>query len=476
MFGSIRELMAYLKKEKIQTVDFKFTSLMGRAHHITLPAARVDETLWTEGIGFDGSNMPGFKSVESGDMVLVPDYTTAFIDPFFNEKTLSMLCNVAEAGTMAPFVRNPRGILQRAEQNLVDSGFADTCKFGPEYEFHLLDEAYFENSCGITSSRLLCREGRFSGNEDLRAPISIAPKGGYHAAPPADAFFNVRNEIVVELERAGVDVRYHHHEVGSVGQQEIEVNLATPVRSGDIAFMVKYFVKMVAHRHNLVATFMPKPFYAEAGNGMHFHQHLFKGGTPVFFEKGRYADLSPVALSYVAGLLTHASAILAITNPSTNSYRRLIPGFEAPVNAFFSLGNRSAAIRIPKYAVEPDVKRIEFRTPDATSNPYLAMAAQLQAGIDGMTRRLDPTAEGFGPYDTNVFEMSPEERSAKIKPLPASLTEALAALDRDHEFLTAGGVFTKLLLSDWIRIKRETESDAMRQRPHPYEVELHLDC
>jgi glutamine synthetase len=476
MFSTIRELLAYLKNNDIETVDLKFTALMGRMHHITIPAAKLDGSLWEEGVGFDGSNMPGFKGVEAGDMVLVPDVTAAFMDPFFESKTLSLFCHVAEAGTLEPFPRDPRGILRRTEELMVSEGVADKCLFGPEFEFYLLDQARFGNDTCVSYSEMSCREGRFQGCGDDRCATSIAPKGGYHASPPQDAFFNIRNEMAMRLQEAGVDVRYHHHEVGSMGQQEIEVHLTTPVRAGDVCTMVKYFVKMVAHKHGLVATFIPKPFHGEAGSGMHFHQHLFKDGKPLFFDADGYAGLSKLALSYTAGLLAHAPALLAITNPSTNSYRRLVPGYEAPVNAFFSLANRSAAIRVPKYAVAPDQKRIEFRTPDATGNHYLAMAGQLLAGLDGIRRNLDPTAEGLGPFDQNVFEMSPQDRKALIKPLPASLNEALTALETGAEFLTRDGIFSTHLIADWIRIKRAIECDALRQRPHPYEIELHLDC
>lgn len=476
MFSTVRELLAYLRKESIAAVDLKFTSLMGRMHHVTLPAAKLDESPWEEGIGFDGSNMPGFKSVEAGDMVLVPDVTTAFLDPFYDVPTISMICNVAEAATLAPFPRDPRGILRRAERVMADSGVADDCRFGPEFEFYLLDQAECGNGTCGGYSRLSSREGRFPGCEDDRSPTPIAPKGGYHAAPPQDAFFNVRNEMALRLQEAGVDVRYHHHEVGSVGQQEIEVHLAGPVRSGDVCMMVKYFVKMVAHRHGLVATFMPKPFPGEAGSGMHFHQHLFRGGKALFWDADGYAGLSRLALSYTGGLLRHAPALLALTNPSTNAYRRLIPGYEAPVNAFFSLANRSAAIRIPKYANTPDTKRIEFRTPDATCNPYLAMAGQLLAGLDGIRTEMDPTAEGFGPHDTNVFEMSEAERRERIRPLPGSLDEALDALAADPAFLVRDGVFSDLLIADWVRLKRASECEPIRRQPHPLEFEWHLDC
>jgi len=476
MFSTVRELLAFIRKEDVRTVDFKFTSLMGKAHHVTLPARRMDESIWESGIGFDGSNMPGFKTVESGDMVIVPDIETAFIDPFFEEKTLSLLCDVREAGTMEPFPRDPRGILKHACEFMTSTGIADDCHFGPEYEFYLADDVIVKTSCAEVSSKIICREGALSAAEGHREPVMIAPHRGYHSCPPEDAFFNIRNEMVVLLEEAGVGVKYHHHEVGSTGQQEIEVDMTSPVRAGDVAFLVKYFVKMTARKHGMVATFMPKPFHGEAGSGMHFHQHLFKGGQPIFYDENGYAGLSRTALSYIAGLLYHAPALLAITNPSTNSFRRLVPGFEAPVNAFFSLGNRSAAIRIPKYATRPDRKRMEFRTPDATCNVYLTEAAMLLAGIDGILNNMDPTAMGFGPFDMNVFALSSKERAELIKPLPSSLEEAMRALESDHEFLLQGGVFQKSLVSDWVALHVKSEIEELRGRPHPWEIETHLDC
>lgn len=476
MFSTVRELLAYLRKEEVRTVDLKFTALSGRLHHVSLPASRFDDSVFEDGVGFDGSNMPGFKGVECGDMVLVPDPTTAFLDPFFSDKTLSLICDVAEAGTLAPFPRDPRGILRRAVEAIGTSGLADEALFGPEFEFYLLDQALFENGVCVSQAVFGSREGRIPGCEEFRQPQSLPLKGGYHAAPPQDAFFNIRNEMALLLEEAGVDVRYHHHEVGSPGQQEIEVHLGTPLRMGDVALMVKYFVKMVARRHDLVATFMPKPFFGEAGSGMHFHQHLFLEGRPLFDDPAGYGGLSRTALAYVAGLLEHGPAVMAWTNPSTNSFRRLVPGFEAPINAFFSLGNRSAAIRIPKYTRRPQDRRIEFRTPDATCNPYLAMAAQILAGLDGMRRELDPSTLGFGPFDEDVFAMPEAERRRLIRSLPGSLEAVLEALEADHGFLTEPGVFTEPLITDWVRILRERECRAMRQRPHPYEVELHLDC
>jgi len=476
MFSTVRELLAFIRKEEVAAIDFKACDLLGRWHHITLPASRADETLFEDGVGFDASSFPGFKTVESGDMVLLPDVPTAFVDPFFQDSTVSVVCSVVEAASRAAFPRDPRGVAARAEAFMRASGIADRAPFGPEFEFYLLDRVTYRNDTCAGSYEIACREGRLDGGTEGRYEgVTLAPKGGYHAIPPEDRYCNVRCEAVRLLETAGVDVRYHHHEVGSLGQQEIEVNLQPLTKAGDVAMMVKYFVRMVAERHGLVATFMPKPFHGEAGTGMHFHQHLFKDGRPLFHDPAGYGRLSRLAFHYTAGLLSHAPALLGLTNPSTNSYRRLVPGYEAPVNAFFSLGNRSAAIRIPGYATQPAETRIEFRPPDPTCNPYLAMAAMLLAGLDGVKKGIDPTTAGFGPYDKNVFDMSEEERRERIKPLPTSLEDALAALDADFGFLVEGGVFDESLVRDWCRIHRE-RCEAVRRRPHPFEVEQLLGC
>ncbi len=475
MFSTSREMLAFLRKEDVKAIDLKCVDLVGKWHHLSLPARRVDEHLFEDGEAFDGSNMAGFKTVEAGDMVLLPDPETAFVDPFFTDKTLSVICDVVEPDTRAAFPRDPRGIAERAEAHLRSCGFADEARFGPEFEFYLFDDVRYRNGVCTGQYEIWCREGRLAWPEDgAHSGATLPYKGGYHAVPPEDRFCNVRAEIVRMLEEAGVQCRYHHHEVGSMGQQEIEVLLQGVTRSGDISMMVKYFVRNVADRHGLVATFMPKPFYTEAGTGMHFHQHLFRGGKPLFFDAKGYGCLSKLAHQYTAGLLAHAPALLGLTNPSTNSYRRLVPGYEAPVNAFFSLANRSAAIRIPSYANQPDTTRIEFRPPDPTCNPYLAMAAMLLAGIDGVQKKMDPTAMGFGPFDKNVADMT-EDEQRKIKPLPTTLESSLESLLDDCEFLFAGKVFDKSLLEDWKKIKLEACRN-IRQRPHPYEVETLLDC
>jgi glutamine synthetase len=327
----------------------------------------------------------------------------------------------------------------------------------------------------INNSNLKCGFEFIPSEGEYEDTFGLAADGGYHALQPEDTLADIRGRTVTLLEEAGIRTLYHHHEVGGHGQVEIEIDFRPLKEMGDTAMIVKYFARQAAHESGKIATFMPKPLYNEPGNGMHFHQFLTRGGKSLFYRRNAYAGLSKIAHHYVAGLLAHAPALLALTNPSTNSYKRLVPGFEAPVNCFFSLGNRSAAIRIPKYATKPDNKRIEFRPPDATCNIYIAMAAQLMAGIDGVRRKLDPGKLGFGPYDVNVFAMDPEER-AKIKPLPTSLSAALDELEKDHEFLLEGGVFTASMIRDWIRLKRNRDVAALRNRTHPIEVQLYLDC
>jgi glutamine synthetase len=479
MFRTIAEAVTFVRDKGIESIDLKFVNLFGGWHHISLPPAQLGPAMMAEGVGFDGSSTPGFKTVEAGDMVLIPDLTTAFIDPFPQMKTLSFVCDVYEADTKQPYYRDPRGIVRRASKYLEDSGIADdTSRWSPEFEFYVFDEvryvngqnlAYYEVASGEAPAERLDR-GRVAQG------TVISRQRGYHAIPPGDRGNDLRNEIVRLLEAAGIEVRYHHHEVGASGQQEIEVEGGPLLRMADVTLMVKYFVRNAAVAAGRHATFMPKPIYREAGSGMHFHQHLFKRGQPLFYDPERYGGLSKLAESYVAGILAHAPALVGLTNPSTNSFKRLVRGFEAPVNAFYSLANRSAAIRIPKYATTPDTKRIEFRPPDATCNPYLAMAAMLMAGLDGVKRGLDPRTLGFGPFDQNLFRTATEaELREKIRPLPRSLSGALDALQADHAFLLEGGVFTEDIIQGWIDAKRDTEVLEIQQRPHPYEIELYFN-
>lgn len=409
------------------------------------------------------------KTIELGDLSLVPELKTGFIDPFSEIPTISFICSIVEADSKKPFPRDPRFIAEKAVNFMRLTGIADLSLWGPEFEYYIFEKILVNMSHMKFGYEIIPCEGEDKGVFGLKTA------GGYHALPPEDAVAGIRDRTITLLEDAGIPIHYHHHEVGGHGQVEIEVTFAPLQRMGDIAMMVKYFARMTAHEAGKLATFMPKPLHDEAGNGMHFHQHLFKKGKPLFYSKNGYAGLSRTALHYIAGLLKHAPALLALTNPSTNSYKRLVPGFEAPVNSFFSLGNRSAAIRIPKYASSPEAKRIEFRPPDATCNVYLAMAAQLMAGLDGIRKKLDPGKLGYGPFDVNIFELSKKER-ARIKPIPGNLSGALEALRKDHGFLLEGGVFDETMIEDWIGLKMEKDVIPLRNRTHPLEVQYYLDC
>ncbi|MHC5036589.1 MAG: type I glutamate--ammonia ligase [Planctomycetota bacterium] len=465
---SIDDLRKWVKDAGIDALDLKYCDMNGRWHHLTLPARAVHGDLFEKGVGFDGSSVSGFSRLESGDLVILPDPASAFLDPFWEAPTLSILCDVREADTRKPYSRDPRSMAKRAEAVLAESGIADRSLWGPEFEFYVFDRVSVENEPGSVSAVLLVED------PDNRL-IPIPAKGGYHLLPPLDREKDLRAFISRELEACGIRVHYHHHEVGRYGQNEIEVERETLTRAADIVMMVKYFVRLGAQRFGRTATFMPKPIFGEAGSGMHFHQHLFRGETPVFHGESGYAGLSRTALQYIAGILDHGRALSALGSPSTNSYKRLVPGFEAPVNLFFSLANRSAAVRVPKYAEEPEAKRIEFRPPDATCNPYLAMASQLLAGLDGIRRELDPTACGFGPFDEDIFRWDAEQRKT-IRPLPRDLGDALDALLEDHAFLLQGGVFTEEFIDVFVRTKKETELIPLSRRTHPYEVELYYDA
>ena len=472
MFERFEQAEQYVKENAIRLIDLKFSDLWGRWHHLTVPTSQFTPELMQNGIGFDGSAV-GLKSVKAGDMVLIPDLGTAFRDPFWDETTLSFICTTLEADTHDIFTNDPRNIAIQAEAYLRQTGIADHSRWGPEYEFYVFDDVAFDNGVNHASYRLDSVEADWNSNIGGHGHY-IPLHGGYHAIPPKDQLYNLRSEISLHLEAMGVPVKYHHHEVGGPGQSEIETPMMGLVQAGDATMLVKYVAKMTATSRNKTVTFMPKPLYGEAGSGMHFHQHLFMGDRNVFYDPEGYGCMSQMALYYIGGLLTHGPALLGLTNPSTNSYRRLVPGFEAPVNAFFSLGNRSAAVRIPKYASQPETARLEFRPPDATGNVYLALAAQLLAGLDGIQRQIDPSEAGFGPIDANIFDWSDEQR-ASIQQLPGGLAEAMRALQDDHEFLLAGEVFSSELIQQWIQFKLESEYYEVRNRPHPYEVSLYFD-
>jgi glutamine synthetase len=471
MFQTLDEAVSFIRHKSVAMVDLKFCDLWGRWRHVTLPAGRFNPSLIESGVGFDGSSL-GLSAVKSGDLVLVPELGTAFLDPFWEAPTISFLCATLEADTRQPFPHDPRTLASRAEEFLRSSGVGDSSLWGPEFEFYLFDGVSYENGMNVAAYRVESREADWKSHE-LGSGYTIPRHGGYHAIPPQDHLFNARTRICQHLEAMGVQVKYHHHEVGGPGQCEIETKMLPMVRAADVTLLAKYVARMTAREMGMTATFMPKPLFGEAGSGLHFHQQVFRGDTNAFYDPEGYGCLSETARFYIGGLLAHGPAVMALTNPSTNSYRRLVPGYEAPVSAIFSLGNRSAAIRIPKYANRPESARMEFRPPDATGNPYLAIAAQLMAGIDGVRRRMDPTALGFGPYDEDVFSW-PAERRAAIKALPTSLEQALEALERDHDFLLEGGVFSREILHR-LATKKRAEERAVRDRPHPYEIELYYD-
>jgi len=470
--GSLRRLIA---ERNIESIDLKYADLVGNWYHITFPSRRLDHVL-QNGIPFDGSSIPGMKSVESGDMVLIPDTGTAILDPFCERPRVRMLSYICDADTRVGVNKDPRSVASRAHRYLVDSGVADTSLWVPEFEFYLFDEAQIDNGKYSAGYRFTSAENK----EDLPGGYvdadgtAVAHRKGYHIDIPFDKYTEVREEMVRLIEGVGCPVRYHHHEVGLSGQQEIETELLPFELVTDKMMYVKDIVHNCALRHGLTATFMPKPIYDEPGNGMHFHIQLRKGKRNVFYDEEGYAGLSETALCFIGGILEHGRSLTAFTNPSTNSFKRLLPGFEAPVKLFFGLANRCAAIRIPKYATSEAAKRIEFRTGDGSCNYYLAMSALLMAGLDGVKNRILPSDENaFGPFDDNVFDW-PEAEQGRLRAIPSSLEEALEALQADHAYLLAGGVFNRELIDSWV-VEKTKEAVAVRNRPHPFEMNLYYN-
>ncbi|NMB73715.1 MAG: type I glutamate--ammonia ligase [Myxococcales bacterium] len=473
---TLQSLQKLAQDHGIRMIDVRYADLAGAWHHVTLPVAKLDERLLEEGVAFDSSSVAGFKRVEGGDMVVVPDPATAAIEPFFSTPTLAMIGSLREADTLAPYARDPRTIAARAEALLRSFGPADRSLWSPEFEFYVFDHITSSNTNNRAAYEIDSDTGHWrTGDEQPRhLGLRVPYQGGYHLMPPLDDLHDLRSSMCLAIEEAGIPVKYHHHEVGGAGQCEIEIGFLPLLAAGDAVMTIKYLIRMVARKHNRIATFMPKPLINEAGSGMHFHQMLFSGAKPAFFDEKGHAMLSDLARSYIAGLLRHAPALLAITNPSSNSYRRLTTGFEAPTRLFYGLANRSAAVRIPKQARRPEEKRIEFRCPDGTCNPYLALAAQLLAGLDGIRHKLDPAALGFGPYDFNVFKL-PEAEREKIRSAPGSLEEALQALEADCAFLLPGQVFPEDFVPTWTKLLREKGVEPMKRRTHPYEIELYFD-
>lgn len=474
MFKSFTELKEYCTAEGIELIEFKVIDAAGRWRHLTIPANQLNEKTINKGIGMDGSSY-GFLTVEKSDMVFKPDISTAFRDPFAKQPMLSMISDIYTLGEGAGrFAGDPRYIAQKTEDYAANLGVADLCLLGPEFEFYILDHVSFRNDVNHIEVNLDSRQASWNaGNNEYPNPgYYVRPHGGYHVDIPYDSSFDLRNEIVTMLQERNVPVTYHHAENGGPGQVEIEVVLGTLKTMADRTMIIKYFVKNLALQRGRTATFMPKPFYGEAGSGMHAHIQFFKEGKPVFYGNG-YSGLSETALFAIGGILKHARALCAFTNPSTNSYKRLVPGYEAPVSIGFATANRSSVIRIPGYADTPDSKRFEFRSMDATCNPYLAYSALLMAAMDGINNKIDPVKEGFGPFDFNLYALSPEELK-KIKALPKSLEEAADSLEQDYQFLLAGNVFPEGLIKDQIsRIRKEAEQ--VNIVPHPVEFQLYYD-
>ena len=475
MFDSLNEAKKFCERNSVRMADFMMIDINGRWRHLTMPIERLTEDTLKNGVGFDGSNY-GFAPIEKSDMVFVPDLSTAHIDKFAEVPTLSMIGDVyvIEMPQNRRFDQDPRNVAIHAEEYLRSTGIADELRIGPEFEFHVFDHVSYTVEGHTSAYRIDSAQAEWNtGLDGENLGYKVPLKGGYHAAPPFDRLSGFRSRAAIMMEEQGILVKYHHHEVGGPGQVEIEVEFGSLLEMADKTMMTKYILKNAAIAENKTVTFMPKPIYGEAGNGLHVHMHLFKDNKPLFFDPNGYSQLSETALYFIGGLLKHVRALCGFTNPSTNSYKRLVPGYEAPVTIGYATANRSSVIRIPGYAKDPDKKRFELRSPDGTCNPYYAYSAILMAGIDGIKNKIDPTKAGYGPYDFNLYNLSKKEQ-AKIKFLPQSLDEALAALAADHEFLTVGNVFPERLIEIWIENKRK-ESSRYKQLPHPAEFQMYFD-
>jgi glutamine synthetase len=466
------ELLEMIGAEGIEMVDLRFCDLPGLMQHFTMPAGYLDADAFDEGLGFDGSSIRGFQEIQESDMVLVPDPDTAVVDPFRQHRTLNINCYVRDPITGEPYSRDPRYVTKKAQDHLVATGIADTMYVGPEAEFFIFDDVRFSQNESSAFYQVDSIEAAWNSDADEMPNLGYKPryKQGYFPVPPTDHFQDLRSEMVLALEDVGVEVEIHHHEVGTAGQAEIDVRFDSLLTMADKLMLYKYVVKNVAWQAGRTVTFMPKPIFQDNGSGMHTHMSLWKGGEPLFYDETGYAGLSDMARWYIGGLLAHAPAVLAFSNPTTNSYKRLVPGYEAPVNLVYSQRNRSAAVRIPLYSQSPKAKRLEFRCPDPSCNPYLAFPAMLMAGLDGIQNRIEPP----DPLDKDLYDLPPEEL-AEVPQVPGSLEAVLNALEEDNDFLKAGGVFTDDLIETWISYKRENEVDALRLRPHPWEFHLYYD-
>ena len=469
----VQRVLELIREKKIQVVDVKFCDLPGSWQHFSIPAATLDESMVREGLGFDGSSIRGFQAIHESDMLLLPDLSTAFVDPVLSVPTLSLTCDIYDPLTLEPYSRDPRFIAFKAEEYLKTTGIATTSYWGPEAEFFIFNSVRFDQNAHEGYYHIDSEEGVWNAGRNGVPNLGHRPrhKEGYFPVPPVDRLQDVRSKIMMALLEAGIPVEVQHHEVASAGQAEIDFRFGTLVQTADRLLAYKYIVKNVCHNLGLTATFMPKPLFGDNGSGMHVHQSLWKGDTPLFYDENGYALLSETARHYIGGLIAHAPALLALCAPTTNSYRRLVPGFEAPVNLMYSARNRSAICRIPCYSSSPKARRIEFRAPDPTANPYLAFSALLMAGLDGIARRIEPPA----PIDEDLYELH-DERKRSIKTVPGSLAESVAALEQDHEFLLKGDVFTADVIDTWIGMKRSKDIAPVNLRPHPYEFFLYYDA
>ncbi len=470
MFREPDELLAYLRNENIDNVDVRFCDLPGMMQHFTVPAREFNESIFEDGLAFDGSSVTGFQKINESDMALLPDVTTAYFDPFRNAKTLIVNFFVHDPLTKEPYSRDPRNIARKAENYLASTGIGDTAYIAPEAEFYIFDDVRYESNAhtsfyAVDAESAAWNSARREERGNLGYKVKL--KGGYFPVSPSDHYCDLRDEIVALCEDSGLVIERAHHEVGAAGQAEINWRFDTLLRSADNMMKFKYLAKNAAYENGKSVTFMPKPVFGDNGSGMHVHASIWNEGKPLFYDENGYAQLSDIARWYIGGLLAHAPALLAFTNPTANSYHRLVPGFEAPVNLVYSARNRSACIRIPITGSNPKAKRVEFRCPDPSSNPYLAFSAILLAGLDGIQNRIEPPA----PIDKDLYELAPEDHD-QIAQVPGSLSEVLDALEADQDFLLEGDVFTDDLIETWIELKRE-EIDALRQRPHPYEYDLY---
>jgi glutamine synthetase len=466
-----KDVLKLAKDNKVMMVDFKFMDYPGLWQHFSTPVDELTEALFEEGLGFDGSSIRGWQAIHASDMLVVPDVETAVMDPFTKYPTLSLICNILDPITKERYSRDPRHIAQKAEAYLKSTGIGDTCYMGPEPEFFIFDDVRFDQNSHEGYYHIDSVEGIWNSGRVENPNLGYKPrhKEGYFPVPPIDSQEDIRTEAVLEMQKVGIYVEKQHHEVATAGQAEIDMRFSPLVKMADQLMYFKYIMKNVAKRHNKTVTFMPKPLFGDNGSGMHTHQSIWKGGKPLF-AGDKYAGMSQMALNYIGGILKHAKVIAAFTNPTTNSYKRLTPGFEAPVNLAYSSRNRSASVRIPMYSPSPKAKRIEVRFPDPSCNPYLAFAAMLMAGLDGIENKIDPGQ----PLDKDIYDMAPEEL-ASVPSMPGSLDEALDNLEADHSFLLKGDVFTKDAIEVWLEYKRTKEVDALRLRPHPYEFFLYYD-